>query len=203
MSLFFDSQSNAPRTHALVIGVGGYPFLPGGATPTSGSLEQVGRLNQLTSPPRSALAVAEFLKTKHAQWLPPVGSVDVLISRAPGDSVSIPNGVKADATIDRIRESYGEWRVRCNSDENNLALFYFCGHGLQEDEQYLLAQDFGQDSLNPWLGAFAFESTMLAMHRCRARTQCFFIDACREITESMKDHNIAVQPLVFKKFCIC
>ena len=188
MALVFpDTRGNTPSTHALVIGVGGYRHLRGGADERQQVIEQnVGKLNQLTSPPRSAVAFAQHLLDAKNNLRSPLGSIELLISPAPEDLDPIPAHMSAGLpTMANIRTAYAAWRERCNRHKDNIAIFYFCGHGLEKTQQYLLAEDFGADPLNPWLGAFAFNSTRLAFHACLAETQCFFIDACRNITPAM------------------
>lgn len=187
MALIFpDSRGNQPSTHVLIIGVGGYRHLQGGVDVRQQVMQHVGLLHQLTSPPISAVAFAQHLLDSKDDLRASLGSIDLLISPSPDDPAPIPTHMQADpATMANIRAGYAAWRERCDRNEDNIAIFYFCGHGLEKTEQYLLAEDFGADPLNPWLGAFAFDSTRLAFNGCRADTQCFFIDACRKITSAM------------------
>lgn len=194
--IFHAGRANLPRTHALVIGVGGYRHLLGGAQEKQQTLELVASLKQLTSPPRSAVAFAQWLLEAANAWTAPLGSVDLLISAAPDDPNPLPAGLKADpATMANIRKAYGAWRDRCDRHEDNIAVFYFCGHGVEKKEQHLLAEDFGADPNNPWVESFAFDSSRRAFHSCRAKTQCFFIDACRKITSGMLTTEPSVIPL--------
>jgi hypothetical protein len=185
MSLIFEDTAAGPHAHALVIGVGGYRHLQGGVAEREPTLEHVGALRQLTSPPRSALAFAQWLVASAQDWTAPLGSVDLLVSPAPEDPDVLPDGMAATpATHANIEAAYEAWQQRCDEDDDNIAIFYFCGHGVEKSEQYLLAEDFGATA-NPWRHAFAFESTRLAFKSCRARTHLFFIDACRKITSAM------------------
>ncbi len=75
--LFFDSGRVGPGTHALVIGVGGYPHLDGGTGTLIEDPLQYGNLGQLTSPPRSALAFANSLyESVHANWKAPLATIE-------------------------------------------------------------------------------------------------------------------------------
>ena len=49
-----DNGSNDPHTHALIIGVGGYPYLPDGKSPNPDVITYFGELTQLTSASRTA-----------------------------------------------------------------------------------------------------------------------------------------------------
>jgi len=194
MSLIFDRISNKPQTHALVIGVGGYRYLTGGAEPRDQVFEAVGLLGQLTSPPRSALGFAQWLESTQDQWRAPLGSIELFVSPAPGDP--LPAGINVDpATIRKIQDGYNHWKQRCKANEDNIAVFFYSGHGVEKQEHYLLAEDFGENPNNPWLGSFAFDSTRRAFHACKAKTQCFFVDACRKVTSGMLQHDLPKIPL--------
>lgn len=180
-----DDGSSEPRTHALVIGVGGYRHLQGGSEEHDQLLDHVGLLGQLTSPAHSALAVAEWLRHSTTRLHKPLGSLDLLLSVAPGQHLELPQDLAPGASREQIESAYNGWRDRCDRNAHNVALFYYCGHGLQKGEHFLLAEDFGANKNNPWLGAFDFDTTRLAFNACTARTQCFFVDACRKITSGM------------------
>ena len=184
MPLFFESKVYGPATHVLVIGVGGYRHLEGGTGIPIDDALQYGNLGQLTSPPRSALAFASFLRdSTRDHWKAPLATIDLLVSLAPADAVVFQSGIAFnEPTIDNIASAFDDWRGRCSSNADNVAIFYFCGHGLQGNEQLLLASDFGKFSGNHFKGAFAFDSTRNGFLQSAPNTQCFFIDACREVT---------------------
>jgi hypothetical protein len=186
VALVFDEPPRGPSTHALVIGVGGYDHLRDGYG--QGKLARASRygdLGQLTSPPRSACAFARFLTTSVAEdWVAPLASVDLLISTAPEDADPCGGGGPYQrATREGIQIAFDEWWDRCDTNAGNVAIFYFCGHGMQATNQVLLASDFGATG-NPWAQAFDFNKTRQAFMANRASIQVFFIDACREVTTS-------------------
>ncbi|WP_344035780.1 caspase family protein, partial [Mycolicibacterium alvei] len=188
-----------PGTHALIVGVGGYPHLEGGTgTPIEDPL-QYGNLGQLTSPPRSALAFANWLcQNAHERWKAPLASVDMLISPSPADPSPAGLGMSFhEPTIAGIRTAWESWMSRCSTNPGNVAVFYFCGHGLQSTEQILLASDFGQFD-NHFVGAFGFESSRYGFLQHPPQTQCFFIDACRGVTPGVVEKlgSPTVLPLV-------
>lgn len=184
-----------PRTHALVIGIGGYTHLEGGTRPEPEIKRKIGTLGQLTTAPRSARAFSDFVIAAADLWQAPLGSVDLILSAKPGDDAALPDNHPAGAGFDDIQDAYDAWRARCDSHPDNIALFYFCGHGVEKDEHILLTEDFGRSASNPWRGSFAFDSTVLGFRSCKANTQCFFIDSCREITTPLKNHDIDSSPL--------
>jgi hypothetical protein len=171
--------------HALVIGIGGYEHLRGGTGRPLPNLLQFGNLGQLTSPPRSALAVVAALQSPNLDWVVPLGTVDLLISPAPEDPYPASDGAPLEqATRGAIQAAFDRWWDRCNADADNVALFYVAGHGLEGLHQIVLGSDFGQSEGQPWLQAFDVEDTRAALTANRAQTQVFLVDACREVTTS-------------------
>jgi len=182
MTLMFDSQQPGPQTHVLIIGVGGYRHLAGHPVgPPMRDPYAFGGLGQLTSPPRSALELIDlFVSSDPGSWRAPLGTVDALISPHPADPEPRPGMHFAEPTMANIETAFDAWCERCDQYADNVAILYFCGHGIEGDEQYLLASDFGATEHRPWSNAIAIDSTIKGLwHNC-AQTQCVFIDACRE-----------------------
>lgn len=194
MSLVFDQIQNIPQTHVFIIGIGEYPYLTGGIEADENSPLRDWGLGQLTSPPQSAKALYEKVLEldDRNSWVKPLGSVELLLSSQdelfPGQSIER-------ATLENIKSSYYKWRERCESSKDNVAFFFFCGHGLEKDGHYLLAEDFGENLYNPWEGAFDFDNTRSAFQKCLAETQIFLVDACRQMTNDMFLQNITAMPL--------
>lgn len=175
---------NGPLTHALVIGVGKYPYLLDGdryddllaARVTMG-------LGQLDSPPISAEAFANWLLDEYASPTAELGSLEVLLSpgifQRPDASGALVQSVER-ATMQNIKAAFDRWERRCHADSGNVAVFYFCGHGLQCEVLLLLAEDFGANVNRPWENCIDFDTTWYGMGECRAATQCYFLDCCRE-----------------------
>lgn len=196
MSLVLDRVVNGPAAHAFVIGVGHYRHLSGGADPKIQTIQNVGILKQLTSPPRSAVAFSDWLISRADNWRVPIATIDLLVSPAQTDpDAGAPGEVFEPATIANIRTAYANWKNRCDQDPDSIAIFFYSGHGVEKGEHFLLAEDFGEQPNNPWLGAFDFDTTRRAFHSTQAATQCFFVDACREITSSMLQQQVMVPPL--------
>jgi len=66
-----------------------------------------------------------------------------------------------------------------------VAVFYFCGHGLQKDVTLLLPEDFGSNKNAPWVKAIDFDATYRGMSNCAAKSQYFIVDACRQWTQGL------------------
>lgn len=174
--------ADTPQTHALIIGVGAYAHLRKGTGPRAAI--DLG-LRQLTSPPISGRAVADWLLTKLNPPDAPLGSVDLLLSEAVARTYVLPGGdavAVQPATMANIEAAVKAWYRRCHAHPENVALFYFCGHGvLVRGDRLLLAADFGADDLEPFANAINFDKLYLGMTRCQAGIQCYFVDACRQI----------------------
>jgi hypothetical protein len=193
VALVYNARRSGPQTHVLAIGVGGYRHLPGYRNlPGSARRRPMrpmrdpllyGNLGQLSSPPVSALAVRDrILATDPCAWQVPLGTFDLLIAPHPDNPWPAGDGVTfSEPTLRNIEGAFGRWYDRCDSP-GNVAIFYFCGHGMEADEQYVLASDFGADDRSPWHNAIAIDSTIKGLWHCKAETQCVFIDACRRVT---------------------
>jgi hypothetical protein len=168
-------------THALVIGVGAYPHLPGGGERTTA---YAGGMGQLTSPPVSARRVAEWLISYLDYPTAPLATVSLLLSEHPQLTFTDPaTGEDHDvalATSDNVTRAVWAWKARGDTNPGNRLLFYFCGHGVAEGPQMtLLLRDYGENAHNPLKGALDFSQFHIAMDQCCAREQIFFVDACR------------------------
>ena len=78
----------------------------------------------------------------------PIGTIEVLLS--PGSYVD-PDGATADvevASMVNISEAFGRWSDRAHKNKNNVAIFYYCGHGLEREGTILLPSDFGNPAIN-------------------------------------------------------
>lgn len=186
-----------PQTHVLIIGVGRYPHLSAGAGPLNFVMQGLG---QLKSPPISARALADwFTGGSYRNTDAPLGSVELLLSdsadqnyQPPGANASI---AVAAASMNSIEAAFNDWEGRCNTDANNIAIFYFCGHGLQNDSMLLLAEDFAANKNNPWSRAIDFTRTFRGMACNQAQTQYYVIDACRQFSSNLLHRDAVGVPL--------
>lgn len=190
--LFFENEEAGagPKLHALIIGVDHYPHLDGG----NAAARKLPPLDNLHSPSISARKLARWL-VDHQSWLNgmTLGSVDLLVAPVPanGAAEQVSSG-----HLDAIGASFDTWFDRCNESSQNVAFFYFCGHGLQKDALLLLPENFGVFKNSPWMHAIDFDATYLGMSNCAAQTQYFIIDACRQWSQSVvHDLNARGVPL--------
>lgn len=171
-----------PATRAILIGVGSYAHLRGG----SGALAPGGNLmGQLTSPPVSARALADWLIEHLDAPGKPLAEVALLLSEDSPKPYVNPVTKAAHqvevATIDNIEAALSDWRDRATDPADRL-IFFFSGHGMARagTEMVLLAADYGAKVNNPLDGAFDFRNMAAAMDLCPAREQLYFVDACRD-----------------------
>jgi hypothetical protein len=182
LGLIFEKKVEGPSTHAIVIGVGYYNHLPGGAGPICPDNEGLG---QLTSPPFSAREFTNWLLTKYHNTETPLSSLNLFISDPKNNNFKDPNTNETKKTEKAKKEPVKlgilDWYSRGNTDKDNLMLFYFCGHGISSGlSTLLLLEDFGEQPLSPFDNSIRFDDGIwLGMDQCAARKQCYFIDACR------------------------
>ncbi len=186
-------DSAAPTTHAIIIGVGHYAHLPGGeGEPTS----KDGGLSQLSSPPASARKFCDWLLDEFNHPDKDLATISLLLSE-PGGNVSYdhPNLHKLDdipgsavppvASITNVKKAIREWKQFGDRNEKNLMLFFFCGHGVSQGLEgiTLLLSDYGEAEDFPMEGAIDFLNFYQGMQQCKASYQCYFVDACRVVSD--------------------
>ena len=192
-----------PATHAIVIGVGSYPFLSPsivGDPNEHGSLPVIRKtLEPLSSPPRSATMFADWLVSQYASPDNPLATVSLLISE-PTDFLNPRTKLKVAvnaATMANVSDALKAWKRLGDADEANRLIFFFSGHGLaQGSEQSLLLENFGEDTDKPFRHALDFTNFRLGMAACRARQQCYFVDACRAATEILDEIDLGGDELI-------
>lgn len=163
--------------HALIIGVGKYPYLRAANSTLQAWVEG---LIDLDSPPLSAVAMTKWLRTQMQHDQLKLKSLEVLASSPTNCQKFDGTSVAVEApTIENIQAAASRWFDAANAHPENLAFFYFCGHGFSVgDVHSLLAQDFGLNVSD--LSQQAFDPTRLVsgMLKCAANQQLFIIDAC-------------------------
>lgn len=186
MTAVLNDRSSKPGTHGFIIGVGGYRHLQGGTMPKDIDLG----LGQLKSPLVSARAIADWLLDEHRNPDAPVRSLELLLS--PSGVYKNPRNGRdiqiTSATMANVKAAFTRWMRRCGKNTKNVAIFYFCGHGVKKARSSLLLEDFGADPYKLFENAIDFEGTHDGMmSQCPAKVQCFIADACRQVSyESLK-----------------
>lgn len=194
-------DTETPATHAIVIGVGEYLYLSGGSGGHITSLD--GGLQQLSSPPESAKALAGWLLDEFNNPQKPLATVSLIVSENNGPSTfthnKLPNPVRLkQATIGNAKKAIREWKKFGDRNEDNLVLFFFCGHGVARglDGLTLLMSDYGENNDMPMEGAIDFAAMHRGMAQCKASEQCYFIDACRKVSDIATKTTATGDPII-------
>jgi hypothetical protein len=169
-----------PGTHVIIIGVGKYTHGKGpGASPVGGDLVQ------LTSPPISAWAMADWFISAFQNQSKPLASVSLLVSAEDPATYQPPRPAGADAlnppaaNLPNVKQAAGEWGKRVGTNQDNLAVFYFCGHGASLGQQAaLLLDDFGSPGAE-FDGAIDLDVLRGTMRNSPAIQQIYLLDCCR------------------------
>lgn len=181
------------QLHAFIIGIENYPHLVGGDGAPAG--ETFG-LKQLSSPYPSAIKVAETLVTNYRHPERHLGSIRLCLSPIGKRSAQLTPILKdrvtghiRGGTAKEVRDTFDEWFTACDSSEDNLAFFYFCGHGIRRTDRLLLLRDFGSHASRPFEACINFDEILEGMRGVKARTQCFLVDACQEAPFAMGQYR--------------
>ncbi|MCK7559377.1 caspase family protein [Chitinophaga sedimenti] len=194
MPVLIDRTTSDPQTHILIIGVGGYPYLKGGLNFDAAAVkDKFGDLDQLAPATLSAVALYRTVMEIDSRngWQLPLGSVEVLANGPGGNDVVIDGDVCDRPTKKQITGAFHDWWNRCVKNEKNCAIFYYCGHGLQKVDQYLLTEDFMVEREPDSYGAFNLNETYRAFHSRKTGNKLFLIDSCREISVELLTTNFA------------
>jgi hypothetical protein len=186
----YRANPNRPYTHALVIGVGLYGHLPGEAGQSGPPGDEVTRsdlmLKQLSSLPVSARAFVKWLVEQFKNDLAPLGTLELLVSEAAATPFDLPDyGQRLPrlANLQQVEAAFKAWSACCDSHPGNIALFYFSGHGmLVNGDHVLLLEDYGADKSEPFQASINIGKMQQGMESCKAELQCFFIDACSNVS---------------------
>ncbi|MDY0917613.1 caspase family protein [Pseudomonas viridiflava] len=181
MTTFRIDASEGPGTHVLILGVGDYPYLKDGSAQGRAAHRNMG---QLSSPPVSALEMLRWVDSSLSNPQAPLKSIEVLVSAVNAPSFTDRFGLSQridSADWDNYEAAVTAWKERADSHPENVAIFYFCGHGMGDGiNTYLLTGDAGRSSKLLRHGIHVSE-LRLAMGSCTATKQIYLIDACRNV----------------------
>jgi Caspase domain len=200
--VFLDDRygSQAAGTHVIVIGVGHYAFGKNGSSGIPNTI--VEDLNQLTSPPRSAIAIANWFIESFKHDAKPLASVSLVVSdhavqsyiptpapgvtnKAPATGGTLGTFSPPIADLATTKAAAKEWSERLKANPNNMAVFYFCGHGVSSgQEAALLLRDFGEPGKD-FDGAIDVDVLLGTMKNSPAVQQLFLFDCCRTIADDL------------------
>ena len=193
MSLVVDNRetvSGQPALHALIIGVSQYPHLLGGSAPVADPWG----MGQLTSTASTAALIAEWLQSPDTRLPVRLATLRMLLSPAPTEPHL--TGRADPATLNNMIEEAAAWRADASAHRGGHTLFYFAGHGIQrtkEDAVFCL-----EDFRRPPFAALHHTIDLATLHAGMspapgrddiARTQFYFVDACR--VQPAEERNFA------------
>ncbi|MGJ5208138.1 caspase family protein [Bradyrhizobium sp. HKCCYLR20261] len=176
-ALIFEDASPGPGTHAIVIGIGHYDAVAAESIAAAG-------LEQLAAPPLSARALVTWFLDHFDNPGRPLKSVSLVLSegetaRPFSHARTIPGARPTIGAVSDVVPAIRAWLKRASSHSDNLAIFFFSGHGVSTGEPILLLRDYGIDPENRFDGAINFNRFAAAMKTKLPTHQVFFIDACQ------------------------
>jgi hypothetical protein len=175
-----------PATHALVVGVSRYQFLPANDGDPSPNDHETFGLRQAKTPATSAWKFANWLKGSYNNPTAPLGTVRLLLSPSDWEKQNVPAlaALPAEvlpATRENVAAAVDEWFEACNASSGNVAILYASGHGIQiskDDGGIVLLEDFAKERsvLTHSLDVPAVRAGMAGT--TMAQQQFYFVDAC-------------------------
>jgi Caspase domain len=198
MPLVFDERARvgeAPGVHALIAGVSDYTHLPGGAGPPA---DKSFGMQQLSSAALSAYRIYEWLIARKDRLPAPLASVRLLLAATPPEVAAEPAlaEITGSCTLSEFKSDAGAWRADARTHRESTTVFYFAGHGVQrtKGDAVLLLQDFGAPGTTILEKAVNTKNIQNGMAPSPsqpeiARTQLYFVDACRMLPEAFRDYE--------------
>lgn len=189
---------NKAGLHVLLAGISNYPHLPGPNEPlTAAGLG----MRRLSSTSLSAYLLLDWLaRAEQAQQLHlPLATVRLLLTPTPAETAKAPplGGPAGPAmaqlgaarcTLDLLKDAAKSWRDDAGARRDAATLFYFAGHGIERSrgDQVILLEGFGGPGgrlLEHGVDVKSLRGGMAPTvdRQGIARTQIYFIDACRNL----------------------
>jgi hypothetical protein len=193
MTLLTPETTGGPRTHAIVIAAGYYPYLKDGRHPHFPGMKD------LESPPYSAAEFVEWFLEEYENPSAPRGTLDLYVSASSAPyQLQRPNGTVVDidpATKANVTVGIERWADHVDQHLDDIAIFFFCGHGVSAGSHNgLLLEDFYANPKAKLKNALDIDGLKDAMDICKARRQIYFSDACRNtpsgIDEAVQEGGI-------------
>jgi hypothetical protein len=198
MTLVLDKRAQLgqePGLHVLIAGVSAYAHLPGGPGPP---VPNDFGMQQLTSAALSAFRVYEWIAARQDKFPVPLATLRLLLAPSQAELDAEP-GLAASAascTLADMRAAAADWRSDAAPHEDGMTIFYFAGHGVQRSkgDSVLLLQDFGDGQGGTLDKAINTKNLYNGMAPSPsrpniARTQLYFVDACRLQPERFRDYE--------------
>ena len=176
-------QSGEPCTHALVVGVSAYDFLPPGAAPAGAVTFG---LLQLRSAAASAWSFAKWLDERYANASAPLGTIRLLLAPSEDEKAAIPELAAVGdrpPTAQAVEEALNAWKADCSTRPENVAVLYAAGHGIvltKDEGGIVLLRDFAAPNLPMLRNSLDVASITRGLAGPTAPSrQFYFVDACQ------------------------
>ncbi|WLQ16660.1 caspase family protein [Hahella aquimaris] len=187
--------SEAPGTHALIIGVGNYKYLRGGPEEYDSAVHM--GLSVLRSPPISAMEIAHWILKKEGDVYTglsnpraPLTTVEILVTSVQREEIIVDGNthIIENASLPNVRVGFDRWLEEIKRNDDSVGVIYFCGHGIKGggSDLLLLLDDHGAIINRPFeTGSFNISSTIRALQR-QVKSQLYiFIDACSTFSREL------------------
>lgn len=188
MTLIYHDTSPGPKTHIFIMGVGSFPFLKGGS---DALFEGMRSVKDVTSPPNNARALAKFFVEVADDFVPKLGSVELLVSEADGSAAVLEQvdpifDPRTDTSIEPatgegVEDALLRWVARCEEEPDNLAVFYGSTHGMQAQEHVLLLEDAGKRVHKPWENMLSVNHLHRILYLKSHKRSIILVDCCRDL----------------------
>ena len=137
---------DAPGLHALIVGVSEYRYLPPVGSPAADVARKFG-MTRLTSPAMSAVRIWHWLVERGDKLTAKLATCRLLLSASPTEIARFPEleQFPQGALFESFATAAEAWREDARRRADEVTLFYFAGHGVQEpntDDVVLLLEDF-------------------------------------------------------------
>lgn len=185
-----------PGVHVLIAGTSLYRHLPnGGDAPAARNFG----MQQLASPALSAYKIYRWLEERQDKLALPLTTCRLLLSPSVGEIAVEPQlaGLAEACTRQNFIREAQSWRTDASTHDENITIFYFAGHGIQRsrNDAVLLFEDFADPNAG---GVLTNSADLVNIFNGMApppadspnkiaRTQFYFIDACRILPSEIRD----------------
>ena len=187
-----DKKTKKPGVCALVIGVGAYDR----------SLEEAYKMSaDLSSATISALRFAGWVSSELNSPVGEVQYLDVVVSEAPNtDPAKLGQALKPlqkrrpswkceAANSKRVVEAVHRWHAACDRNKGNVAILYYCGHGIEiKGVVSLFTEDFDAYK-KEWVKLIDIKRLFQASAQFKSKDKYFFIDTCRDVPDALDDYD--------------
>jgi len=184
-----------PGLHALICGVSAYPNLPQAQQPQT---PHSYGLRKLSSTALAAYKVYRWLAAHKDSFPVPLATVRLLLTPSPAEIDAVQNEVDLttlakSCSLQNFLQTASDWRKDAASHRDNIALFYFAGHGAQrtKDDAVLLLEEFGDGVGGPLRATVELRNIFNGMAKSAdypeiAQTQLYFVDTCRDFLSEFR-----------------